>query len=101
MILYNAGGHGSQNTDAWLNTGIRMLLFILYTSKVLWTPMATGSVISKAFRSLDYLAGLGLTCTWLLPFFPSPNRDHGYDIADYLNVDPKFHKFTVVLGSWC
>jgi maltose alpha-D-glucosyltransferase/alpha-amylase len=41
-------------------------------------------------RSLDYLAGLGVTCIWLLPFFPSPNRDHGYDIADYLNVDPKF-----------
>lgn len=41
-------------------------------------------------RSLDYLAGLGVTCVWLLPFFPSPNRDHGYDIADYLNVDPKY-----------
>ena len=41
-------------------------------------------------RSLDYLSGLGVTCIWLLPFFPSPNRDHGYDIADYLNVDPRF-----------
>jgi maltose alpha-D-glucosyltransferase / alpha-amylase len=41
-------------------------------------------------RSLDYLAGLGVTCIWLLPFFPSPNRDHGYDIRDYLNVDPRF-----------
>ena len=41
-------------------------------------------------RSLDYLSGLGVTCIWLLPFFPSPSRDHGYDIADYLNVDPKF-----------
>jgi maltose alpha-D-glucosyltransferase/alpha-amylase len=41
-------------------------------------------------RSLDYLTGLGITCIWLLPFFPSPNRDHGYDISDYLNVDPKY-----------
>ena len=41
-------------------------------------------------RSLDYLAGLGVTCVWLLPFFPSPNRDHGYDISEYLNVDPKY-----------
>jgi maltose alpha-D-glucosyltransferase/alpha-amylase len=41
-------------------------------------------------RSLDYLAGLGVTCIWLLPFFTSPNRDHGYDIMDYLNVDPRF-----------
>jgi maltose alpha-D-glucosyltransferase/alpha-amylase len=41
-------------------------------------------------RSLDYLAGLGVTCLWLLPFFPSPNRDHGYDIADYMNIDNKY-----------
>lgn len=41
-------------------------------------------------RSLDYLAGLGVNCIWLLPFFPSPNRDHGYDISDFLNVDPRF-----------
>jgi maltose alpha-D-glucosyltransferase/alpha-amylase len=41
-------------------------------------------------RSLDYLAGLGITCIWLLPFFPTPNRDHGYDISDFLNVDPRF-----------
>jgi maltose alpha-D-glucosyltransferase / alpha-amylase len=41
-------------------------------------------------RSLDYLAGLGVSCVWLLPFFPSPNKDHGYDISDYLNVDQKF-----------
>jgi maltose alpha-D-glucosyltransferase / alpha-amylase len=40
--------------------------------------------------SLDYLAGLGITCIWILPFFPTPNRDHGYDITDYLNVDQRF-----------
>lgn len=41
-------------------------------------------------RSLDYLVGLGVNCIWLLPFFPSPSRDHGYDISDYLNVDPRY-----------
>jgi maltose alpha-D-glucosyltransferase/alpha-amylase len=40
-------------------------------------------------RKLDYLAGLGVTCLWLQPFYPSPNRDNGYDIADYYNVHPK------------
>jgi maltose alpha-D-glucosyltransferase/alpha-amylase len=35
---------------------------------------------------LDYLQDLGVTCLWLLPFFPSPLRDDGYDISDYLNV---------------
>ena len=38
---------------------------------------------------LDYLAGLGVTCLWLMPFFPSPNRDDGYDIIDYYAVDPR------------
>ncbi|MBD1806679.1 alpha-glucosidase C-terminal domain-containing protein [Microcoleus sp. FACHB-SPT15] len=38
---------------------------------------------------LDYLAGLGITCIWLMPFHPTPNRDNGYDIKDYYNVDPR------------
>jgi maltose alpha-D-glucosyltransferase/alpha-amylase len=38
---------------------------------------------------LDYLAALGVTCIWLLPFFPSPNRDNGYDVKDYYNVDAR------------
>lgn len=36
---------------------------------------------------LDYLATLGITCIWLLPFYPTPNRDNGYDVMDYYNVD--------------
>jgi maltose alpha-D-glucosyltransferase / alpha-amylase len=39
---------------------------------------------------LDYLQGLGITCIWLLPFFPSPLKDDGYDIADYLNIHPQY-----------
>ena len=38
---------------------------------------------------IDYLAGLGVTCLWLMPFYPTPNRDNGYDIADYYGVDPR------------
>lgn len=37
---------------------------------------------------LDYLQDLGVTAVWLLPFFPSPLKDDGYDIADYTNVNP-------------
>ena len=40
-------------------------------------------------QKLDYLASLGATCLWLLPFYPSPNRDNGYDVMDYYNVDPR------------
>ncbi len=39
---------------------------------------------------LDYLQDLGVTCIWLLPFFPSPLRDDGYDIQDYLSVNPSY-----------
>ena len=39
---------------------------------------------------LDYLQALGVTCIWLLPFFPSPQRDDGYDISDYFSVNPNY-----------
>ncbi|MBK5222870.1 MAG: maltose alpha-D-glucosyltransferase [Acidimicrobiia bacterium] len=39
---------------------------------------------------LDYLADLGVTALWLLPFYPSPLKDDGYDIADYNGVNPSY-----------
>ena len=39
---------------------------------------------------LDYLQKLGVDYIWLNPFFPSPQRDNGYDVADYCAVDPRF-----------
>ena len=39
---------------------------------------------------LDYLQDLGVDCVWLLPFYPSPLRDDGYDISDYCNVSPLY-----------
>src|SRR4051794_27008823 len=41
-------------------------------------------------QKLDYLQDLGVTALWLLPFYPSPQRDDGYDIADYRNIHPDF-----------
>ena len=38
---------------------------------------------------LPYLDGLGVSCLWLMPFFPTPNRDDGYDVSDYYGVDPR------------
>jgi trehalose synthase len=38
---------------------------------------------------IDYLAGLGVDCVWLMPFFPSCQRDDGYDITDFYGVDPR------------
>jgi maltose alpha-D-glucosyltransferase / alpha-amylase len=41
-------------------------------------------------EKLDYLQELGVTALWLMPFFPSPLRDDGYDIADYRSVHPSY-----------
>jgi maltose alpha-D-glucosyltransferase/alpha-amylase len=41
-------------------------------------------------QRLDYVQDLGVDCLWLLPFFPSPLRDDGYDIADYDTVSPLY-----------
>jgi trehalose synthase len=49
------------------------------------------------FRGLaskvDYLADLGVTCLWLMPFYPSPMRDDGYDITDYYGIDSRLGTF--------
>jgi maltose alpha-D-glucosyltransferase/alpha-amylase len=47
-------------------------------------------------QKLDYLHELGVTALWLLPFYPSPGRDDGYDISDYRRINPDFgtmHQF--------
>jgi maltose alpha-D-glucosyltransferase/alpha-amylase len=41
-------------------------------------------------EKLNYVQSLGVTCLWLLPFFPSPLKDDGYDIADYRNIHPAY-----------
>ncbi len=40
--------------------------------------------------AIDYLHSIGASCLWLLPFYPSPNRDDGYDISDHYGVDQRF-----------
>src|SRR3981081_3659602 len=39
---------------------------------------------------LDYIQDLGVSAIWLLPFYPSPMKDDGYDVADYRNVHPHY-----------
>jgi maltose alpha-D-glucosyltransferase / alpha-amylase len=45
-------------------------------------------------QKLDYLQDLGITAVWLLPFYPSPWRDDGYDIADYADIHPAYGTMT-------
>jgi maltose alpha-D-glucosyltransferase/alpha-amylase len=48
-----------------------------------------GDIIGLS-QKLDYLETLGITAVWLLPFYPSPLKDDGYDIADYLDIHPAY-----------
>ncbi len=41
-------------------------------------------------RKLDYVKDLGVTAIWVMPFYPSPLRDDGYDIADYRGINPGY-----------
>ena len=43
--------------------------------------------IAGLIRRIDHIADLGATCIWLMPLYPTPNQDDGYDITDYLGVD--------------
>ena len=53
-------------------------------------------------RRLPHIAGLGATCLWLRPFYPSPLKDDGYDVTDYYAIDPRlgtFGDFVVFLSA--
>jgi maltose alpha-D-glucosyltransferase/alpha-amylase len=47
-----------------------------------------GDIIGLTDR-IDYLAGLGVGCLWLMPFYPSRHRDDGYDVTDFYGIDPR------------
>lgn len=46
--------------------------------------------LTGIIKSLDYIKDLGVDAIWLSPIYPSPDKDFGYDVADYLTIDPKF-----------
>ena len=48
---------------------------------------------------LDYLQELGVELLWSTPFFPSPQRDNGYDVSDYCAVDPRFGTMLEILKA--
>ena len=53
-----------------------------------WNDDGIGDFEGLAHR-MDYLHELGITCLWLMPFYPTPNKDDGYDVSDYYGVDPR------------
>ena len=57
-----------------------------------WNDDGVGDFEGLAHR-MDYLHELGITCLWLMPFYPSPGRDDGYDVSDFTGIDPRVGDF--------
>ena len=76
----------TRTSDLWWKNAV---IYCLDVDTYLdWNGDGVGDIDGLANR-VDYLAGLGVTCLWLMPFQPSPGRDDGYDITDYYAVDPR------------
>ena len=76
----------AETSDLWWKNAV---IYCLDVETFLdWDGDGIGDIRGMTER-VDYLAGIGVSCLWLMPFQPSPNRDDGYDIVDYYGVDPR------------
>lgn len=72
--------------DAWWRTAV---IYQIYPRSFASQSDGVGDLAGITAR-LPYIASVGVDAIWLSPFYRSPQRDHGYDVADYRDVDPMF-----------
>ncbi len=73
-------------SDQWWKNGV---VYCLDVETFLdWDGDGVGDLAGLVER-IDYLAGLGVSTLWLMPYYPSPDRDDGYDVTDFYGVDPR------------
>ena len=76
----------TDTSDLWWKTAV---VYCLDVETFLdWNGDGIGDFAGLVQR-LDHLADLGVTCLWLMPFYPTPDRDDGYDITDFYGIDPR------------
>lgn len=76
----------TDTSDLWWKTAVVYCLDV--ETYLDWNGDGVGDFAGLAHR-LDYLEELGVTCLWLMPFYPTPDRDDGYDIMDFYGVDER------------
>ncbi|HEV2694663.1 MAG TPA: maltose alpha-D-glucosyltransferase [Verrucomicrobiae bacterium] len=77
----------SQKNPTWYKGGI---IYELHVRAFMDSDGDGTGDLRGLTSKLDYLRDLGVTALWLLPFYPSPLKDDGYDIADYCNIHPSY-----------
>ncbi len=75
-----------ETSDLWWKTAVVYCLDV--QTFMDWDDDGVGDFPGLTER-VDYLAQLGVTCLWLMPFHPTTDRDDGYDITDFYGVDPR------------
>jgi trehalose synthase len=76
----------TDTSDLWWKTAVVYCLDV--ETFMDWNGDGCGDFTGLAQR-IDHLADLGVTCLWLMPFYPTGERDDGYDITDFYGVDPR------------
>ncbi|MEO7218511.1 MAG: alpha-amylase family protein, partial [Gemmatimonadaceae bacterium] len=83
----SASQFGDQSDPLWYRDAIIYHLHV----KTFYDANGDGyGDFAGLMQKLDYIQSLGVTCIWLLPFYPSPLRDDGYDISSYEAINPTF-----------
>src|ERR1041384_6793476 len=80
-------GHWFESNPNWFKTAVFYEIHI----RAFFDGNDDGSGDFRGLeQKLDYLQWLGVDCIWMLPFYPSPLRDGGYDIADFYGINPDY-----------
>jgi maltose alpha-D-glucosyltransferase / alpha-amylase len=82
-----SGRGGRDDSPAWIRD---MIFYGIDVARFQDTDGDGRGDLAGVTKKLDYLSELGVTCLWLLPFFPSDRADNGYAITDYVGVDVSF-----------
>jgi trehalose synthase len=76
----------TDTSDLWWKTAVVYCLDV--ETYLDWDGDGTGD-LAGLIQRIDHLADLGVTCLWLMPIYPTPDRDDGYDITDHYGIDPR------------